>query len=222
MNKKSNNKSKILISIFAIGIIIGIIIYLFPVFKNLMTSEGRIQFKEQYANTGFKGVLALFGLQLAQIFFVIIPGEPIEILAGMCYGGFWGTIFILVSVFIITTTIFFLVRKYGREFVHNFFDKEKVSKMENSKLFQNPSKIELVMFISFFIPGTPKDLLIYIGGLLPVKPWRFILISTFARIPSIISSTLAGTHLIKRKLENIDCSIWCSNISCRIYSLGNK
>ena len=52
------------------------------------------------------------------------------------------------------------------------------------------------MVILFMIPGTPKDLLIYIAGLLPIKPLRFILISTFARFPSVVSSTLAGSNLI--------------------------
>ena len=52
------------------------------------------------------------------------------------------------------------------------------------------------MLILFLIPGTPKDLLIYIAGLLPLKPLRFILISTFARLPSVISSTFAGSSLI--------------------------
>ena len=45
----------------------------------------------------------LFSLQIAQIFLAILPGEPLEILAGMCYGGIGGTIFILVSVFVTTT-----------------------------------------------------------------------------------------------------------------------
>ena len=52
------------------------------------------------------------------------------------------------------------------------------------------------MLILFVIPGTPKDLLVYIAGLLPVKPLRFILISTFARLPSVISSTFAGGSLV--------------------------
>ena len=51
------------------------------------------------------------------------------------------------------------------------------------------------MIILFIIPGTPKDLFVYIAGLLPIHPIRFIAISTFARIPSIISSTLAGANL---------------------------
>ena len=96
-----------------------------------------------------------------------------------------------------TTGIFFLVRKLGRKFVYDFCDEEKVKKIENSKLFQNPKKIEWIMIILFMIPGTPKDLLVYIAGLLPVKPLRFILISTFARLPSVVSSTFAGNTLMK-------------------------
>lgn len=77
----------------------------------------------------------------------------------------------------------------------HFCEEEKVKKIENSKLFQNPKKIEKIMLILFLIPGTPKDLLVYVAGLLPIQPMRFILISTFARFPSVISSTLAGANL---------------------------
>lgn len=186
---------KIILMILVLAICIGMIIYLFPVMKNLSTTEGQIAFKEKVTNSGILGLLSLFGLQVAQIFLVVIPGEPIEILAGMCYGGLWGTVFILASVLIISTVIFFMVRKLGRKFVCDFCDEKKIEKIENSKLFQNPKKIELIMLILFLIPGTPKDLLTYIGGLLPIKPIHFILISTLARIPSVISSTLAGESL---------------------------
>ena len=174
---------------------IGITIYLFPVMKGLSSLEGQIAFKDKVESSGILGMLSLFGLQVAQIFLIIVPGEPVEILAGMCYGAFWGTVFIMVSAFIISTAIFFLVRKFGRRFVYNFCDEKKVKKIENSKLFQNPKKIEIIMLILFLIPGTPKDLLVYMAGLLPIKPIRFILISTFARFPSVVSSTLAGANL---------------------------
>ena len=141
-------------------------------------------------------------------FLIIVPGDPIEILAGMCYGGLWGTVFIMASAGIISTIIFFLVRKFGKKFVYNFCDKEKVEKIEKSKLFQNPKKIEMILFLLFLMPGTPKDLLVYVSGLLPIKPIKFILISTFARFPSVITSTLAGNEILNRKLENWYCIIW--------------
>ena len=159
MSRKTKIKVfKIILAILVLTLFIGITTYLFPVMKDLSSIEGQIAFKEKVDNSGMFGLLSLFGLQVAQIFLIIVPGEPIEILAGMCYGGFLGTIFIMVSAFIISTTIFFLVRKFGRKFVYDFCDEKKVAKIENSKLFQNPKKIELIMLILFLIPGTSKDL----------------------------------------------------------------
>ena len=187
---------KYILFIVVVVVIIGLIVYLFPVVRNLSTPEGQLEFKNHVASMGIIGYLALFGLQFAQIFLIIIPGEPIEVLAGMCYGGIGGLIFITISVFITTTIVFFAVRKFGRRFVYSFCSKEKIDKIENSKLFKNPKKIEFIMLILFLIPGTPKDLIVYIAGLHPLKPLRFILISTFARIPSVISSTFAGSNLV--------------------------
>lgn len=196
MSRKDKVKIfKIILMIFVVIIFIGVIIYLFPVMKDLSTKEGQIAFRDKVESSGLWGMLSLFGLQVANIFLIVVPGEPIEIIAGMCYGAFWGTIFVMASACIITIGIFFLVRKLGRKFVYDFCSKERIEKIENSKLFKNPKKIEMIMLILFLIPGTPKDLLVYLGGLLPIKASRFILISTLARIPSIISSTIAGDQL---------------------------
>lgn len=186
---------KIILAIIVIALFIGITMYLLPVMKNLTTLEGQIEFKHKVESSGIWGLISLFGLQVAQIFLIIIPGEPIEILAGMCYGGFWGAIFITVSAFIISTVIFFLVRKFGRKFVYDFCDEKRVGKIIKNKVFRNPKKVEMIMIVLFLIPGTPKDLLVYVAGLLPIKPARFIGIATFARFPSVITSTLAGEHL---------------------------
>ena len=206
--KKKIKIFKILLMAVVLTLFIGITVYLFPVMKNLSTVEGQVAFKEKVDNSGMMGMLSLFGLQIAQIFLIIVPGEPIEILAGMCYGGLWGTVFIMVSAAIISITIYLLVRKFGRKFVYDFCDEKKVSKIENSKLFQNQKKIELIMLVLFLIPGTPKDLLVYVAGLLPIKPIKFILISTFARFPSVITSTLAGDRLA---IGDWKMSIICSN-----------
>ena len=187
---------KLIALILVITILLIATIYMIPIMKEIKTPEGQAQFKEKITNSGITGVLTLFGLELAQVVLAILPGEPIEILAGICFGQIWGTIFLIVSVFIVTCLIYFLVKKFGRDFIYEFFPKEKVNKLENSKLFKDEKKIELVMIILFLIPGTPKDLLVYIGALLPMKSSRFIAISTLLRFPSIISSTIAGDKII--------------------------
>ena len=196
---KRNNKVKIFKIFLLITIIVlitGMILYIFPVIKGLSTIEGQVAFRDKIQNTGIYGMLSLFGLQVAQIFLVIIPGEPIEILAGMCYGAVGGAIFIMVSAFIISATIFLLVKKLGRKFVYNFCEEKEVGRLVKNKFFKNPKKVELAMFIMFFVPGLPKDILVYIAGLLPIKASRFLTISSLARFPSVISSTLAGANLI--------------------------
>lgn len=196
-DKKKYKILKIVVLIVAILLLIALTIYLFPMAKKLFDEQGREVFKEEIQSSGFTGMLILLGLQGVQILLPILPGEPIEILAGMCYGPIGGFVFLTISVFLITTLIFFTVRKLGRSFVYGVCSEEKIKKLENSKLFKNPKKIEYIMLILFLIPGTPKDLLVYIAGLLPIKPLRFIIISTFARFPSIISSTMAGNSIVE-------------------------
>lgn len=176
--------------------IIFLLIYFYPFFSSLMTEEGRKSFEEFITHTGLIGILVLFLIQFLQIFLFIIPGEPIEILAGMCFGGFFGTVFILISTLIISNFIFYLVRKYGKKFVYKFNNKKQVQRIINSKLFKDEKKIEFVMLLIFLIPGTPKDLFVYLAALLPIKKKRFLLISTVARIPSVVSSTIIGSNLL--------------------------
>lgn len=201
MKEKTGSKKvkifKLIVAIIVLIILIVATIYIFPIIKNLSKPEGRIEFKETIQSSGILGFAMLMGLELAQIFLAILPGEPLEILAGMCYGGLGGTLFIILAVFLSTALIFFTVRKFGKKFIYEFVSKEKVEKIENSKIFKNPKKIEKILIIIFLIPGTPKDFLVYLGGILPIKASHFIAISVLARLPSIISSTLAGANLIE-------------------------
>lgn len=74
MNKKNKIKIfKIILTILVLTILVGITIYLFPVMKNLSTTEGQIAFKQKVENSGIWGLLLLFGLQVAQIFLIIVP-----------------------------------------------------------------------------------------------------------------------------------------------------
>ena len=196
MSKEKKNKIiQIVSAIIVVAIFIGLTIYLFPIIKNLATEEGQIAFKEKIDSSGIYGFLILFGLQIAQILLVILPGEPLEILAGMCYGPVGGTLFVLFSNLVTTVIIYFLVVKFGKKLLYLFFGKDKIEKIENSKVFKNTKTIEKILIVLFLITGTPKDLLTYIGGLLPIKPVKFILIATFCRFPSVISSTIAGSHI---------------------------
>lgn len=191
--------------IFCIFIVLlGILtIKLYPFFKDISTIEGQEAFKNEIESMGFLGMLLLASIQFAQIFLVVLPGEPFEILAGMCYGPIGGMLFIFVTALLSTTAIYFIVKKYKEKYLYNFFKKEKIQKFLSNKWIKNSKKTQILLTFLFFIPASPKDFLTYCGALLNIKPLKFILIATFARFPSVISSTLVGSHLVQGDWKSI-------------------
>lgn len=202
MNKKQRN-IRIIVLLVVLVFLIYLTIKFFPIFASLVTEEGRNNFKQVIEGQGMGGVFAILGLMCAQIIIPFFPGEPIELLAGMCFGSIKGLFIILFGVFISSVLIIALVKLLGKSFIYTFVKKEKVDKIENSKFFKNKEKMEMIILLLFLLPGTPKDILIYISALLPINTYRFLIISTLARIPSIISSTIAGDSLVNGQF------IWC-------------
>ena len=174
--------------ILAVAMAVLTLIFL-PEIKTLATEEGRESFKEFVDGIGFFGWLVTLGIQLLQIFVALIPGEPVELMLGYVWGPWLGTLTCLIGIFIGTCVIYFTVKRLGRPFVRKIVGDRDMSKY---KFLNDPRKIDLTVFILFFIPGTPKDALTYIAPLAPITPVSYLLIATFARIPSVVTSTILG------------------------------
>ncbi|HML47572.1 MAG TPA: VTT domain-containing protein, partial [Clostridia bacterium] len=147
------------------------------------------QFRAWAQGQGVLGKLAMVGINTAQVVLAFIPGEPVEIAAGIAFGAWQGLFLVLCGTILGTCIIFLLTKLLGMRFVEAFFSREKI---ESLPLFQNHRRLDTLVFLLFFIPGTPKDLLTYAVGFTPMPLWRFLLLSTAARIPSVISSTWGG------------------------------
>lgn len=144
---------------------------------------------------GIWGRLAFIGMVILQIIVAIIPGEPLEIGAGYAFGAVEGTILCLIGAVLGGAIVVLLVRRYGIKLVEVFFPKEKIMSL---RFMQDSRRLELLVFIVFMIPGTPKDLLCYAVGLTNLRMRDWLWISLVARIPSIITSTIGGNALGER------------------------
>ena len=89
--KLKNKKKQIIVAIIILLILAIIIIKTVPIFIAISSEAGRIELETKISNMGIKGILMLILLNLVQIFLVVIPGEPVEILSGMCYRKHWWT-----------------------------------------------------------------------------------------------------------------------------------
>ena len=185
---KNTLKNLLPIAVFLAVMIVLTIVFL-PEIKQLATKEGRETFAAWVDGIGFWGWLVTLGIQLLQIFVAFIPGEPVELMLGYVWGPWLGTFTCLLGIFIGTSMIYLFVKRLGMPFVTRIVGERDISKY---KFLSNRSRAELTVFILFFIPGTPKDALTYIAPIAPIPAYSYLLITTFARIPSIITSTLLG------------------------------
>lgn len=150
------------------------------------------EFRQWIDNQGVWGRLVFLGIQVLQVVVAMIPGEVIEIGAGYAFGAVEGTLLCMAGVAIGSAIIFLLTRKLGIKLVEVLISREKIAEL---KWINSSAKLNKVVFTVFFIPGTPKDLLTYFAGLTPIKLRDFLIISSIARIPSLVSSTFGGHAL---------------------------
>lgn len=155
----------------------------------LRSSEDLRAFLDSYS---WKGYLILTGIQCLQVIIALIPGEVIELGAGYAYGALHGTLICLIGIIISSTLIFLLVKKVGVSLVEIFVSREKIQQL---RFINSERKLKRVVFLLFFIPGTPKDVLTYFVGLTNIRLSEFLLITLTARIPSVVSSTICGQML---------------------------
>ncbi len=150
------------------------------------------KFREWVDGKGIWGQLAFVGMVVVQIIIAMIPGEPLEIAAGYAFGAVEGTVLCVLGTIVGSTIVFWFVRLVGMRAVEAFFPR---SQIERLPFFRQPAKLELLAFILFVIPGTPKDLMTWAIGLTPMRFSHWMLISLVGRIPSVLTSTVGGSAL---------------------------
>ncbi len=128
-------------------------------------------------------------LVILQVVVAFIPGEPFEIAAGYAFGAEWGTLLVWLGLTLGSILVFLFVRKVGVKAVEVFFPREKIDSM---KYLNNEKALNATAFVLFLIPGTPKDFLTYVAGLTKIKLLPWIILTSVARLPSILTSTIGG------------------------------
>lgn len=145
----------------------------------------------------FLGALCMVLISMIQVVVALIPGELVEIAAGFVFGAWGGALLCLLGTVLGSVLVLVLVRKLGSRFVYAFYPKEKIDRLP---ILHNHKKRNFLTFLLFLIPGTPKDLLTYGIGLTDMSIPVYLLLTTVARIPSIISSTMGGNAVGNKKL----------------------
>ncbi|MGA2363729.1 MAG: TVP38/TMEM64 family protein [Candidatus Aminicenantales bacterium] len=149
-------------------------------------------FKAFIDSYGPVSALVYILIQALQVVVFVIPGEIVQVAGGYIFGTGLGTLYSVAGILLGTMIAFFTARILGYSLVKAIVSPKKLEEFDF--LINNP-KSEIAMFVLFLVPGIPKDSLVYISGLTPVKPLRFFVISMVARFPGLWGSTYIGANL---------------------------
>lgn len=220
-----------LVSLLFILVLFGLIAYFVGWPLVTQFRESPETFRDYVASHGPLGPLMMIGIMALQVVVAVIPGEPFELGAGFVFGWLQGTVLSLLGAILASALVYACTRKWGVKIVEAFFPREKILRFS---FLQNEKKLDLLIFILFLIPGTPKDLLTYLVGLTPMKLTSFLVLTTLARIPSVVSSTVTGSLAQKGNLTaalitygvtlvlTAVCVLWYRRISKETVQGGEK
>lgn len=172
------------------------------------------RFRAWVESGGLWAKLAFVGMMALQIVIAFIPGEPLEIGAGYAFGTIEGTALCLLGALLGGTAVFLFVRRFGMRFATLFVSEEKLRSL---KFLQDEKKLDLIAYLLFLIPGTPKDVMTYVVGLTPMKLSFWIFLTLTARIPSVITSTIGGDAL---GTQDYSAAVWVFAATVVISLLG--
>ena len=172
----------------------GVCVLVAPWISELSEPGGLQRVLEDVRNAGVGGVFILLAFQFLQIVVAFIPGEVVQIAAGMMYGPWIGALLILLGCVLSSAFIFVLVHKLGAPFVQNMVPSKYLDKFRK---FEDTGKLNIIVFVLFLIPAMPKDVFTYLVPLTDMNMRTFLLLSNIGRIPGILVSTYAADKLIE-------------------------
>lgn len=202
MDKKKTAESKrkrivaILKLILLLLFVAGIPAFLYMKFGSSVFSKNAASSLLSYikAHSGTASLI-IIAMQAIQVIVCVLPGQPIQFASSYTFGIFRAFLLSIIGAVIGVTISFYTSRILGRDAMHMIFGEEKISSYQN-KL--NSARGIMIVFLIYFIPGIPKDLVSYAAGVSEMRFRPFLIASTIGRCPGMLGSLCLG-HFVNTK-----------------------
>lgn len=192
---KQRKKQLAVIAVAGVMIVALVICYCLFGKKLLAFFEDTDKFKSWLDSFGTTGKIIFVSIRALQTVVKFIPAEPLEIGSGYAYGTFGGMFYCMLGTFLGSLVIIALTKIFGVKVVNVFVSQEQINSL---RFLQNKNKLTATLFLIYLIPGTPKDIITYLMGITDYNMVKFMIVTSIARIPSIITSTICGSALEKK------------------------
>ena len=188
MEKNRNVKLKIWTGLGAVFVFCGLLVFLFSgdnfvLLKDMFRSDiTREELQEVLGRLGFKGYFTIGILSMLQVVLTFLPAEPVQVMGGIAFGFFRGSLVCLAGVFVGNTLIYALYKIYGDK-LSEFFKSNVDFDFDSAG---RSRALTLIVFILYFLPAIPYGLICFFAATIGMKYPRYILTTTLCSIPSIL------------------------------------
>jgi uncharacterized membrane protein YdjX (TVP38/TMEM64 family) len=201
MDKKTINKSFVL-KLAGIGLLAAIAIIVMIKFypQIIELASNKEKFKDYINSFGALGFAIFILFEVLQVIIALIPGDLFHISAGFIYGMPLGFILAYFGEILGALIAFGIAKFFGADIVKKFVSEKWIIKTSD---LINSAKGTFGILVLCLIPVIPKDVLIYVAGLTPVKPSRFLTVFFLSRIPDIFIKASGGAAIYKQDYKSL-------------------
>ncbi len=193
MNKRSEKVRAYLKFAVLVILIVGVPAYIYFFQHDLITQFSNIDSVKQIINDNNAASVPLYiAFQIIQIIICIIPGQWLQLAAGIAWGFWIGLLLSLIGALFGSILTYFLAKYLGTDDLRLIFGQDKLDQL--TEKLDSKAGITAV-FLIYLIPGLPKDLCNYAAGVSQIKLKPFLIVSMVGRTPGMIASLLIGKHL---------------------------
>ena len=184
--------------VISIILVVIILADFFPLIREIIhDSKNESKIIDYIHAYGSKAVPVLIALQFLFSLMPFLPNAPIQILAGLCYGIWLGSLICVIGFVLSNSLLFYLVRESGN-FIEEVFHKQHKDKhsglRDRINRMENPFKAVLIMYLN---PMIPSSILTYFFSKTKITYPRFLLSMTAACIPLTVIYSWLGERISK-------------------------
>lgn len=172
--------------------LIGLFQWREELFQLLMQLNDPVAFQTWLDGFGWSAAWIMVLAVAAKVILPMLPGKILEIAAGYCFGFGKALGLVLLGNVVGTTIVRYLVKRFGRPLVLHFVKEEE---LDEFPLWKQEQRFTLLLWLTYLIPGTPKDALTYVISLSTISTIKLVSITTIARIFTVAAGILSGSAL---------------------------
>ena len=197
---KVNNRTLLKFALFII-FIFALIVFAVKYVPSLSEyAKNPIQTREYLLSFKGWGFVVYVLIQAVHVLLIVIPGDIFDVCGGYVFGVPKGTLLSMIGIMLGTVAAFYISRMLGYSFISRFIPAEKISKIGD---ILNSTKGTKGMLILCLMPLIPKDLMMYIAGLTPVKAPRLFFVYAISRVPGTLIWVTVGAQAYEKNVQGL-------------------